>query len=64
MSIKKENQTTLEDLHRKNIVMLADEAHHLNAETKKKYQLELDFFTELKSSSSKYEIEKWFKRKL
>ena len=28
--LQKENQTTLDDLHSKNIVMLADEAHHLN----------------------------------
>ncbi|PWJ92145.1 type III restriction enzyme [Oceanotoga teriensis] len=34
--IQKENQTTLDDLHSKNIVMLADEAHHLNADTKSK----------------------------
>lgn len=32
---EKENQTTLEDLNLKNIVMLADEAHHLNATTSK-----------------------------
>jgi len=34
--LQRENQTTLDDLHSKNIVMLADEAHHLNAHTKKK----------------------------
>ena len=34
--IIKENQTTLEDLHGLDIVMLADEAHHLN--TLKKYK--------------------------
>jgi len=34
--IQKENQTTLDDLHRLNIVMLADEAHHLNTDTNKK----------------------------
>ena len=32
--LEKENKTTLQDLHRKNIVMLADEAHHLNTNTK------------------------------
>ena len=31
--IEKENQTTLDDLHKKNIIMLADEAHHLNTGT-------------------------------
>ena len=37
--LQKENQTTLDDLHSKNIVMLADEAHHFNADTKKKKSL-------------------------
>ena len=31
--LQRENQTTLDDLQRKNIVMLADEAHHLNTDT-------------------------------
>ena len=56
--LQKENQTTLEDLHKKNIVMLADEAHHFNADTKKKgIQQEL-VATELKASSNKDEIER------
>ncbi len=55
--LQKENQTTLEDLHKKNIVMLADEAHHFNADTKKKQQ-ELDLITELKATSSKDEVER------
>jgi len=56
--LQKENQTTLEDLHKKNIVMLADEAHHFNADTKKKdIQQEL-IPTELKATSNKDEIEK------
>lgn len=33
---KRENQTTLADLHKLNLVMLGDEAHHLNAPTKSK----------------------------
>ena len=53
----RENQTTLSDLHQKNIVMLADEGHHLNANTKKK-KLEMDFKYELKSNTSKEEVEK------
>ncbi|MGL4393173.1 MAG: DEAD/DEAH box helicase family protein [Fusobacteriaceae bacterium] len=32
---EKENQTTLEDLNSRDIIMLADEAHHLNSGTKK-----------------------------
>ncbi|MBT4315218.1 MAG: DEAD/DEAH box helicase family protein [Candidatus Magasanikbacteria bacterium] len=56
--LQKENQTTLEDLHKKNIVMLADEAHHFNADTKKKdIQQEL-IATELKASSNKDDIER------
>lgn len=33
---ERENQTTLADLHELNLVMLGDEAHHLNAQTKGK----------------------------
>ncbi|MGK8264979.1 DEAD/DEAH box helicase family protein [Moraxella nonliquefaciens] len=33
---KRENQTTLADLHKLSLVMLGDEAHHLNAPTKSK----------------------------
>lgn len=40
--MQKENQTTLEDLIEKNIVMLADEAHHLNSDTKKSSQLRFE----------------------
>ena len=36
---QKENQTTLDDLHKKDIVMLADEAHHLNTKTKNTQQI-------------------------
>ncbi|RLG36991.1 MAG: type III restriction endonuclease [Thermoproteota archaeon] len=56
--LERENQTTLNDLHEKNIVMLADEAHHLNANTKSKaYQKEL-VHTEITGQTSKAEIER------
>lgn len=55
--IQKENQVLLDDLIKKDIVMLADEAHHLNTDTKKQ-QLELDIHTELKDNASEAEIEK------
>ena len=55
--IQKENQVLLDDLIKKDIVMLADEAHHLNTDTKKQ-QLELDIYTELKDNASEVEIEK------
>ncbi|MCF7859025.1 MAG: DEAD/DEAH box helicase family protein, partial [Candidatus Cloacimonetes bacterium] len=56
--LQRENQTTLDDLHSKNIVMLADEAHHLNAHTKKQtIQKEL-FPQEITGRTSVKEIEK------
>ena len=55
--IQKENQVLLDDLIKKDIVMLADEAHHLNADTKN-LQGELDLNTELKNNASLKDIEK------
>jgi len=55
--IEKENQVYLDDLIKKNIVMLADEAHHLNADTRK-VQKELDLHTEIRDNASPDEIEK------
>lgn len=57
--IERENQTTLDDLHKLNLVMLADEAHHLNAETKNKNgtQEELDL-TEITNRTGVTEIER------
>lgn len=57
---ERENQTTLDDLHKLNIVMLADEAHHLNTETNKKKsdQGEFDLNKELKENASAEDIEK------
>jgi type III restriction enzyme len=52
--LQKENKTTLEDLHKLNIIMLADEAHHLNANTKKRVQQTF----EIKNNASKDIIEK------
>ena len=57
--IEKENQVYLEDLIKKDIVMLADEAHHLNADTKgKNGQEELELNTELRDNASEKDIEK------
>lgn len=55
--IQKENQVLLDDLIKKDIIMLADEAHHLNTDTKK-LQGELDLHTELKDGAKDEEIEK------
>lgn len=54
--LQRENQTTLDDLHSRNIVMLADEAHHLNANTKN-IAIQCDSLDE-KLKGSKDEIEK------
>jgi type III restriction enzyme len=58
--LEKENKTTLQDLHRKNIVMLADEAHHLNTDikTKKGENFEIDLSGELAGNASAKDIEK------
>lgn len=56
----KENSIYLEDLQKKNIVMLGDEAHHLNADTKKKKgeQQELELETQLSEKASEIDLEK------
>lgn len=54
--IERENQTTLADLHQLDIVMLGDEAHHLNATTKKGEELDLN--TELSGKASEDEVER------
>ena len=55
----KENKVTLEELNSKNIVMLADEAHHLNTATSNDFNEQLDMnLKELKETSNKNEIEK------
>lgn len=55
---ERENQTTLADLHKLNLVMLGDEAHHLNAQTKGKKQGDLDLEKEINSRTSNAEIER------
>lgn len=56
--IQRENQTTLADLHKLNLVMLGDEAHHLNAQTKGKKQGELELEKEMNDRTSHAEIER------
>lgn len=55
---ERENQTTLDDLHKLEIVMLGDEAHHLNAQTQNGQNEELDWEKELTEKSSQKEIER------
>lgn len=57
--LQRENQTTLDDLHSKNIVMLADEAHHFNTDTNKKGLSQQELIpTEITGTTSEAEIEK------
>jgi len=57
--IERENRTTLDDLHKLNIVMLADEAHHLNAGTKNKNGIQKELIPkELTNRTSEKEIER------
>ncbi len=54
--LPKENQLTLEDLNSKDIIILADEAHHLNADTKdKSKQLSFEIPTEIKPNTKESE---------
>ncbi len=56
----KENSIFLEDLQQRDIVMLADEAHHLNSDTKAKVgeQLDLEIIGELSENPSAKDVEK------
>jgi type III restriction enzyme len=55
----KENSIYLEDLQKRDLVMLGDEAHHLNADTKRKNgQTELDLPTGLSEKASEADLEK------
>ena len=55
---EKENQITLDSLLEKNIVMLADEGHHLNANTAKNGQGPLDLKEEITGKTSQNDIER------
>ena len=56
----KEDNVFLEDLQRKDLIMLGDEAHHLNADTKKNkiIQLDIEATKELSEGASQDDIEK------
>ena len=57
--LERENQIALDDLQKKDIVMIADEAHHLNTDTisRKGYQNDLSP-TQFTGKTSEIEIEK------
>lgn len=56
--LAKENSVTLEDLQKRDLVMIGDEAHHLNASTMRNGQMGMDLPTELKENASEKDIEK------
>ncbi|MHB8282779.1 MAG: DEAD/DEAH box helicase family protein, partial [bacterium] len=56
--LAKENAVTLEDLQKRDLVMIGDEAHHFNASTIRNGQVDLDFPIELKENASEKDIEK------
>jgi len=56
--LAKENAVTFSDLQRKDLVMIGDEAHHLNASTMRNGQTELDLPLELKENASEKDIER------
>lgn len=57
--LQRENQTTLDDLYSKNIVMLADEAHHFNTDTNRNTLAQQELIpTEITGTTSEAEIEK------
>jgi len=56
--LAKENSVTLEDLQKKDLVMIGDEAHHLNASTMRNGQTEMALPLELKENASEKDVEK------
>lgn len=54
----KENSIFLEDLQQRKLVLLADEAHHLNADTRAGSQLSLEIIGELKDNASAVDVER------
>jgi len=56
--LAKENSVTLEDLQKRDLVMIGDEAHHLNASTMRNGQAEMDLPMELKENASEKDVEK------
>jgi type III restriction enzyme len=56
--VAKENSVFLEELQKRDLIMLGDEAHHFNASTKKNKQVGLDLNPQLPENASQDEIEK------
>lgn len=58
MYVVKENDLFLDDLQKRDLILLADEAHSFNADTKKKKQLDLVEFKELKDGAKAEDVER------
>lgn len=56
--LAKENSVTLDELQKRDLVMIGDEAHHFNASTIRNGQVEMDLPLELKENASEKDIEK------
>ena len=56
--LAKENSVTLDELQKRDLVMIGDEAHHFNASTMRNGQAEMDLPLELKENASEKDIEK------
>ena len=58
MYVVKENDMFLDDLQKRDLILLADEAHSFNADTKKKKVLDIIEFTELKEGAKAEDVER------
>ncbi len=58
MYMVKENDMFLDDLQKRDLILLADEAHSFNADTKRKKQLDLVEFKELKDGAKAEDVER------
>ena len=56
--LAKENSVTLDELQKRDLVMIGDEAHHLNASTMRNGQIEMALPLELKENASEKDVEK------
>jgi len=56
--LARENSVTLEYLQKRDLVMIGDEAHHLNASTMRNGQIEMNLPLELKENASEKDVEK------
>ena len=56
--LAKENAVTLDELQKRDLVMIGDEAHHLNASTMRNGQAEMNLLLELKENASEKDVEK------